>query len=324
MAEAAEAAWAPIYVLGAGWKKMNGAYISAGNYAGRLRYKHPKELVWAFFAEEKEMWVFMNKSRYLGDGKCMYRNKTHTEMDDPIPMSHWKYHSSPGCNPAPRVINSAFVVGEEVDVFSKKANKWMPGKVMKVNESKDKSRSGTYKCQIKGVRKQINIKRDQLRMLEESRYTTKQFVEIKTKSGDWMLAMIGIVKEGGKYYVVLPDGKGATFPEVKIRPTEMCRGVEEPAAPAPVSPEAGKAPAAAASDGNVQALLAEKDQQIADLHRKIANLENAAASDRKSSFSEDTMNKSGADPQLVSQILKKQEELENVVTDLRNLLSKLH
>merc|ERR1719204_1553558 len=159
-------------------------------------------------------------------------------------------------------------------------------------------------------------------MLEESRYTTKQFVEIKTKSGDWMLAMIGIVKEGGKYYVVLPDGKGATFPEVKIRPTEMCRGAEEPDAAAPAPAEAGKAVAAAASDAkNSQALLAEKDHQIADLKRKIAHLESAAASERKSSFSEGAMNKPGVDPQLISQILKKQDELEHVVADLRDLLS---
>lgn len=310
-----EVAWSPIYVLSAGYKKLNGAYVNAGNYEGRLRYKHPKEMIWCFFNGSKDMWVFSNKSRFLEDGKILYKNKHNTGPDDPVPMRGWKYSQSPGTNPPPKVVNSAFVEGEEVDIYSKKAKKWIPGKIMNVNEK------GTYKCRIQGVKKAINIPRDQIRMLEEHRYTVKQFVEIKTKSGEWLLAMIAEVKEDGKYYIVLPDGKGATFPESKIRPTEMCRDAgEDHAGAASAAPTSGDAPKSSASgDGASAKLLAQKDQEIAMLRQKVAQLESASAEVSGGGSSSPP----SFDPNIVQAILDKQRELEGVVAELKHLQIKL-
>lgn len=317
MADSDAVSWSPIYVLSAGYKKLNGAYVNAGNYEGRLRYKHPKEMIWCFYNGGKEMWCFSNKSRFLEDGKVLYKNKHNTGEDDPVPMRGWKYSQSPGTNPPPKVINSAFVEGEDVDIYSKKAKKWIDGKIMKVNDK------GTYKCKIKGVKKAINIPRDQIRMLDEHKYTVKQFVEIKTKGGDWLLAMIAEVKESGKYYIVLPDGKAATFPESKIRPTEMCRDGDEDgggspaAAPAAASHHAPKAAATGGDNGSSAALLAEKDQEIAMLKRKVAQLESSKGAPSGGSGGP------SVNPNLIQEILDKQKELEGVVADLKDLQIKL-
>lgn len=309
-----EVHWAPIYVLGAGYKKLNGAYIGAGNYAGRLRYKHPKELIWCFFNEEKQQWIFSNKSRYLEDGKTLYKNKHNTDDSDPIPMRGWKYHQSPGTNPPPKVINSAFVAEEVVDIYSKKAKKWIEGKINKVNEK------GTYKCNIQGVRKAINIPREQIRMLDEHRYTVKQFVEIKTKTGDWLLSMVGEVKDNGKYYVVLPDGKGATFPESKIRATEMCRDAEEAHPPAASEPSGGAAnssPRSGGDGGASAALLQQKDATIQHLKERIAQLESGGSAPAPASGG------SAVDPNLIQQIMEKEKQMEALASELRHLHQQL-
>jgi len=244
--------WAPIYVIGSGFKKLNGAYKGAGDNDGCLRYKHPDQLIWCFYSGDKNLWMFSNKSRFLEDGKVMYKNKNNCEPGASVPQKGWKKGSPPGTVPVPKVINSAFVEKEEVHVYSKKAKKWMQGTVRKVNES------GSYKCSIKGVKKPLNIPRAQLREFpEDSRFSVKQFVEIRSKSGDWLEAMVGEVKGDGKYYCILPDGKGATLPEDRLRASELCRDAINDAPAATVK----------AADGGSD----EKDKRIAELEAIIAD-----------------------------------------------------
>jgi len=312
-ASADEVQWAPVYVIGAGYKKVNGAWIGAGNYGGCLRYKQPKHPIWAFFCEEKTCWVFANKARYLQEAKLLYKNLSNCEGGSPIPFKGWKKGSPPGSAPPPKVISTAFVQGDEIECFSKKSKAWKQGKVTKVNES------GTYKCQLQGMRKAINVPRQQIRMINEmgGAYTENQFVEINTKSGDWLPAMIGGVKDSGKYYIVLPDGKGANYSEEKIRPTELCRDVAEAA------PKAAAEPAAVPTDDG------EKDVLIGQLQQRITKLQADLAESRKSNSTaapapfSTSQPSSALNPELVSQIREKQSQLLSLSQEIQELQERL-
>jgi len=115
-----EVQWAPVYVIGGGYKKVNGAWIGAGNYGGCLRYKQPKFPIWAFFCEEKNVWVIANKARYLEEAKLLYKNPKNAEADSPIPFKGWKKGMPPGAAPPPKVISTAFVKGDEIEYLSPK------------------------------------------------------------------------------------------------------------------------------------------------------------------------------------------------------------
>jgi len=305
--------WAPIYVIGAGYKKCNGAWVGAGNYEGCLRYKHPNNPIWVFFCPDKNCWAFSNKARYLEDGKIIYKNKQNCEAGASIPQKKWSKSQPPGAAPAPKVINSAFVEGEEVECYSTKGQKWISGSVRKVNEK------GTYKCQLKGVRKAINIGRQQIRNLNEgqTRFSEKQFVEINTKSGDWIPAMVGEVKDGGKYYIVLPDGKGSTFPENRMRATELCRGGDSAPAKA-AAPAAAAAPTGGASNS----------EEVAALKKRVAELEGELAAAKASAGSVAApapvaSSSGGADPQLLQQLTRKQAELAQLAMECMELAAQL-
>jgi len=322
-ASADEVQWAPIYVIGAGYKKVNGAWIGAGNYEGCLRYKNPKFPIWAFFSGDKKQWLIANKARYIEEAKCMYKNHHNAEAGSSIPFKGWKKGVPPGAMPAPKVISTSFYQGDKVECWSKKGKKWKTGSVQKVNES------GTYKCKLDGVRKPINIGRQQIRMLnsKDTLFTDNQFVEINTKSGDWLPAMIGDVKDNGKYYIVLPDGKGANYSEEKIRPTELCRDGVETAVPkaggnvTAVRPSFrdSKQTSSAKDDGEKDALISELQSRISSLEAELVEARKSKTPTKEAPASATT----GLDPDLVSQIREKQTQLMHLAQDIKDLQERL-
>lgn len=329
---AAEIEWAPLYVIGAGFKKLNGSYKFAGVYEDSPRYKNPNQPIWVFCVPEKEMWGFGNKSRWLEDQtKMMYKCKANFAGGEPIPTTGWKKGSPPGSGHAPKLILTAFSVDEEVFIWSKKQSKWVNG-VVKVVDGKK------YKIGIPKKRKPLTIPRDQLRGAGDTKYTLKQFVEVQTKGGDWIPALIGDLKDikndMQRYYVVLPEGKAVTFPENRIRPSEMCRGddEEEAPAPAPVCSEpkaaATEAPPAAASSGGasneeVDALRArvfELEAQLAQSQSATASAQAMAAAAGGSAEPGPT---TGFNQVIVDQIKQKQAQMMGILSEILDLQQQL-
>lgn len=312
-ASADEVQWAPIYVIGAGYKKVNGAWIGAGNYEGCLRYKQPKFPIWAFYCGDKGLWLMGNKARYLEDAKFMYKNPNNAEAGSSIPFKGWKKGAPPGAMPPPKVISTTFVGGDAVECWSKKSKQWKKGSVQKVNES------GTYKCNLDGVRKPINISRSQIRMINEggTLFTENQFVEINTKSGDWLPAMIGTVKDNGKYYIVLPDGKGANYAEEKIRPSELCRDGSENASAA--APKATAPVAVPKDDGEKDALIIKLQSRITSLEAELVE----ARKSKKTTTGAPASEQAVLDPELVSQVREKQTQLMHLAQDITDLQERL-